>query len=66
MELNKSIFKSLIAVIIVLIVLLFGSNVGWLVYESQFEKSTETTETNAYELAVENVTTVNDVIQDVN
>ena len=35
--------KRLIAIIILLIVLLVGSNIGWLVYESQFE----TVESNA-------------------
>lgn len=35
-----SIVKTLIAVIVVLIVLLVGSNVGWLIYESQFETIT--------------------------
>lgn len=35
-----SIIESLIVVIIVLIVLLVGSNVGWLIYESQFETIT--------------------------
>lgn len=39
------IIKWLISVILVLIVLLVGSNVGWLVYESQFE-TVETSETN--------------------
>lgn len=29
--------KRLVAVIILLIILLVGSNIGWLVYESQFE-----------------------------
>ena len=29
--------KRLIAVIVLLIVLLVGSNIGWLIYESQFE-----------------------------
>lgn len=32
-----SIIKSLIIVILVLIVLLVGSNIAWIVYESQFE-----------------------------
>ena len=32
-----SIIKSLIAVIIVLIVLLVGSNIAWIVYENSFE-----------------------------
>lgn len=40
------IIKGLIAVIIILIVLLVGSNVGWLIYNSQFEVAEETTETN--------------------
>ena len=35
-------FKSLIAIILVLIVLLVGSNIGWLIYESQFEVVEET------------------------
>ena len=35
--------KRLVAVIILLILLLVGSNIGWLVYESQFE-TVETTE----------------------
>lgn len=38
------IIKRLIAVIVILIVLLVGSNVGWLVYESSFE-TVETNET---------------------
>jgi hypothetical protein len=40
--------KRLIAIIILLIVLLVGSNVGWLIYESQFE----TIETNTEESIV--------------
>lgn len=35
--------KRLVAIIILLILLLVGSNIGWLVYESQFE-TVETTE----------------------
>ena len=35
--------KALIWVIVLLIVLLVGSNVGWLIYESQFELVEETT-----------------------
>lgn len=38
-----SIIKWLISVIIILIILLVGSNVGWLIYENQFE-TVETTE----------------------
>lgn len=33
---NERIFKRLLAVIILLVVLLVGTNVAWLVYESQF------------------------------
>ena len=33
--------KRLVAVIILLILLLVGSNIGWLVYESSFEEVTE-------------------------
>ena len=35
-ERNKKLINKLIAVILVLVVLLVGSNVAWLVYESQF------------------------------
>ena len=34
--------KALVWVIVLLIVLLVGSNVGWLVYESSFDDMTET------------------------
>ena len=37
--------KSLVWVIVLLIVLLVGSNVGWLIYEAQFEAVEETTTT---------------------
>lgn len=37
------IIKWLIAVIVILIVLLVGSNVGWLIYNSQFEVVEEST-----------------------
>ena len=40
------IIKWLIAVILVLIVLLVGSNVGWLIYNSQFEVVEESTQTS--------------------
>ena len=33
--------KRLVAVIILLIILLVGSNIGWLVYENSFEEVTE-------------------------
>lgn len=44
------IIKSLIAVIVILIVFLVGSNVGWLIYNSQLEvveESTVITQENA-------------------
>ena len=41
-ERNKKIINKLIAVILVLVVLLVGSNVAWLIYESQFEVVEET------------------------
>lgn len=41
-ERNKKLINKLIAVILVLVVLLVGSNVAWLVYESQFEVIEET------------------------
>lgn len=37
--------KSLVWVIVLLIVLLVGTNAGWLIYNSQFEVVEETTET---------------------
>ena len=40
-----SIIKSLISVIIVLIVLLVGSNIAWIVYEAQFDVVEETNTT---------------------
>lgn len=40
------IIKWLIAVIVILIVLLVGSNAGWLWYESQFEVVEESTQTS--------------------
>lgn len=40
--------KRFFTIIIILIVLLVGTNLGWLIYESQFEEMT-TTETITYE-----------------
>lgn len=37
--------KRFVAIIVLLILLLVGSHVGWLIYESQFEVVEETTET---------------------
>ena len=46
--------KSLVWVIVLLIVLLVGTNVGWLVYESQFEVAEETAETYTIQQEGEN------------
>ena len=40
---NERTVKRLISVIVLLILLLVGSNIGWLIYESQFE-TIETTQ----------------------
>lgn len=60
MELNKSIFKGLITIIIILIFLLFGTNLAWLIYVSQWEDVTTTEESIQ---TVENVETVRDITQ---
>lgn len=62
-NLNWQIFRGLMVIIVLLIIVLVGSNVGWFLYNSQFETVTETTITGTQTL--ENVTTVNDVIQDI-
>ena len=50
-ERNKKLINKLIAVILVLVVLLVGSNVAWLIYESQFQVIEETsTITEDYDL----------------
>lgn len=60
MELNKSIFKWLIMTNLVTIILLFGSNLAWIIYESQFETVSEE---NKQIQTVENVETVRDITQ---
>ena len=42
---NERHTKSLVRVIVLLIVLLVGSNAGWLIYNSQFDDAEETTTT---------------------
>lgn len=49
---NAMLVKRLIWIIVLLIVLLVGSNIGWLIYESQFEVVEET------------ITTFEDVVQE--
>lgn len=46
--------KRLIAIIVLIIVLLVGSNIGWLVYNSQFETVESTVEENIVVDADEN------------
>ena len=58
MELNKSIFKGLLITNIITLLLLFGTNIGWLIYESQFANvTTEQIQT------IENVDTIHDITQ---
>lgn len=60
MELNKSIFKWLIITNLVAILLLFGSNLAWIIYESQFKMVSEE---NKQIQTVENVETIRDITQ---
>ena len=53
--------KSLVWVIVLLIVLLVGSNVGWLIYESQFE-TVEEVITETYDITQDGAETNNSVI----
>ena len=46
--------KRLWIVVLVLIILLLGSNVAWLMYESQFEEVTTTTQEVTQEVECEN------------
>ena len=58
MELNKSIFKGLLITNLITLILLFATNIGWLIYESQFQNEiTEQIQT------VENVDKVHDITQ---
>ena len=54
--------KRFIAIIVLLIVLLVGSNVGWLIYENQFEVVEETTETITYDIIQDGAGTNNSII----
>ena len=53
--------KSLVWVIVLLIVLLVGSNVGWLIYEAQFE-TVEEVITETYDITQDGAETNNSVI----
>jgi hypothetical protein len=54
--------KRFVAIIVLLILLLVGSNVGWLVYESQFEIVEEITETTTYDVIQDGTGTNNSII----
>lgn len=54
--------KSLVWVIVLLIVLLVGSNCAWLWYENQFEVVEETTETITYDVVQDGSSTNNSII----
>lgn len=60
MELNRWIFKWLMIIIVILIIALIGTNVGWFIYESQFQVETTNSEQTQ---TVENVQTVHDITQ---
>lgn len=53
--------KSLVWVIVLLIMLLVGSNVGWLIYEAQFE-TVEEVITETYDITQDGAETNNSVI----
>lgn len=59
MELNKSIFKGLLITNLITLILLFASNIGWLIYESQFQNVIETEQVQK----VENVESIHDITQ---
>lgn len=52
-DLKKSSKRNFI-VIIVLLIMLFATNIGWLIYESQFETVTETETMEFEQIDVEN------------
>jgi hypothetical protein len=54
--------KRFVAVVVLLILLLVGSNVGWLIYESQFEVVEETTETIFEDIVQESADGSNNIV----
>lgn len=54
--------KRFVAIVVLLILLLVGSNIGWLIYESQFEVVEETTETITYDVMQDGTGTNNSII----
>lgn len=51
---NERAHKRLWILCIILIVTLIGSNIGWIIYENQFETVTEVTEQYEYEVEQDN------------
>lgn len=58
MELNKSIFKGLLITNLITLFLLFGTNIAWFVYESQFETVQENEEYSQSVQDIQNVQTI--------
>jgi hypothetical protein len=54
--------KRFVAIIVLLILLLVGSNMAWLIYENQFEVVEETTETITYDVVQDGAGTNNSII----
>lgn len=54
--------KRFIGIIVLLVLLLVGSNVGWLIYENSFEVVEETTETITYDVIQDGAGTNNSII----
>ena len=54
--------KRFVAIVVLLILLLVGSNIGWLIYESQFEVVEETTETTFEDIIQESADGSNNIV----
>lgn len=54
--------KRFVAIIVLLILLLVGSNMAWLIYENSFEVVEETTETITYDVVQDGAGTNNSII----
>lgn len=54
--------KRFVAIIVLLILLLVGTNVGWMIYENQFEVVEETTETIFEDIVQESAEGSNNIV----
>lgn len=54
--------KRFVAIVVLLILLLVGSNMAWLIYENSFEVVEETTETITYDVVQDGAGTNNSII----